>query len=146
MEHKTHAYDDIIHLPHHVSERHPQMSMELRAAQFAPFAALSGYEEAAQEAGRLTESRITLAEDDRAALDEALCALAAIQSRRPHVTVRYFLPDRRKDGGAYRTVTGFVKRVDAAAGTLALTNGAVVPLADIFHLETAPEIPGEPLP
>lgn len=146
MAQRTHAYDDIIDLPHHISERHAHMSMEMRAAQFAPFAALTGYEDAARETERLTDPRVALAEDARAALAETLRALAAAQARRPRVTVRYFLPDRHKDGGAYRTVTGLVKRIDAGAGTLALTNGAVLPLADIFEIDAAPEVWEETVP
>lgn len=129
------AYDDIIHLPHHVSKRHPQMSMEARAAQFAPFAALSGYEDAVRETERLTDRRAALGEDARAALDEALTELAVLAPLQPQVTVRYFLPDARKDGGAYRTASGFLKRVDPTAGLLLLTNGTRIPLAEIWQVE-----------
>lgn len=134
MKQESHAYDDIIDLPHHVSQRHPQMSMEMRAAQFAPFAALSGYEDVVRETERLTDPRGVLGEDARAALDEALTKLAALAPRQPQVTVRYFLPDARKKGGAYRTAAGFLKRIDAAAGML-LTNGTQIPLADIWQIE-----------
>ncbi len=135
MKPECHAYDDIIDLPHPVSQRHPQMSMQARAAQFAPFAALSGYEDAAREAERLTDRRAVLGEDARAALEEALTELAALAPAQPQVTVRYFLPDARKEGGAYRTVTGFLKRMDTAAGLLLLTNGARIPLAEIWQIE-----------
>ena len=141
MKPECHAYDDIIDLPHHVSQRHPQMSMEARAAQFAPFAALSGYEDVVRETERLTDRRAVLGEDARAALDEALTELAALAPTQPQVTVRYFLPDARKEGGVYRTATGFLKRIDAAAGLLLLTNGARISLAEIRQIESdaAPE-------
>ena len=142
MRQECHTYDDIIDLPHHVSQRHPQMSMEARAAQFAPFAALSGYEDVVHETARLTDPRAVLAEDARAALDEALTALSALAPRQPQVTVRYFLPDARKKGGAYRTATGFCKRIDAAAGLLLLTNGTKIPLAEIWQLEYDATHPG----
>ena len=135
MKPNGHTYDDIIDLPHHVSQRHPQMSMETRAAQFAPFAALSGYEDVVRETERLTDPHSVLGEDARAALDEALTKLAALAPSQPQVTVRYFLPDARKQGGAYRTVAGFCKRIDAAAGLLLLTNGARIPLAEIWQVE-----------
>lgn len=135
MKPDCHTYDDIINLPHHVSQRHPQMPMETRAAQFAPFAALSGYEDVVNETARLTDPRAVLAEDARAALDETLTKLAALAPRQPQVTVRYFLPDARKKGGAYRTVAGFCKCIDAAAGLLLLTNGMRIPLAEIWQVE-----------
>lgn len=134
MKQECHAYDDIIDLPHHVSQRHPQMSMEARAAQFAPFAALSGYEDVVHETERLTDERAVLAEDAQAALGEALTELAALAPLQPQVTVRYFLPDARKRGGAYRTAAGFLKRIDATAGLLLLTNGTRIPLAEIRQI------------
>ncbi len=137
MSKQSHAYDDIIDLPHPVSQRHPQMPMELRAAQFAPFAALSGYEEVLQETERLTDPKSALGEDAQAALARTLSQLAARAAEQPAITVRYFLPDARKAGGAYRTVTGFLKGVDAVAGLLLLTNGVQIPLADLWKMEPA---------
>ena len=97
-------YDDIINLPHHVSTRHPQMPIKDRAAQFSPFAALTGYAGEVTEAARITETRIELTEDQKAKLDERLCLLEDIFPERPNVTFIYFVPDQRKQGGSYATV------------------------------------------
>lgn len=130
-------YDDILHLPHHVSPTRPRMSMAERAAQFSPFAALSGHDEAIRETGRVTEGKIQLGEDERAALDrkQRLILAALEQGKRPPVTVTYFQPDPRKEGGEYLTVTGAVKRVDAAGGYLCLTDGKKLPFDAILEIE-----------
>lgn len=101
-----HEYDDIIHLPHHVSARHPQMPPEERAAQFSPFAALSGHEEAIRETARLTEDCALLDEDRREELNEQLLVLREREDREPEIAVTYFRPDVRKSGGAYVTFRG----------------------------------------
>ena len=98
----TERYSDIINLPHHVSVKHPQMSMTERAAQFNPFAALTGYDDAVEETARLTESQAELTESRKAALDEALREILSAETR-PQVTIRYFLPDEKKAGGRYVT-------------------------------------------
>ena len=103
------AYDDIINLPHHVSATRPHMSMGDRAAQFAPFAALTGYEDAVREAARLTEERVELTEDAQAALDARLRLLADGSMAGKAVTLTWFQPDARKSGGAYVTATGILK-------------------------------------
>ena len=97
----THDYDDIINLPHHVSTRHPQMSMYDRAAQFSPFAALTGYDDAIQETGRLTEQKIELDEETLEKLDERFQILQEHLGEQPEVRFTYFKPDERKEGGAY---------------------------------------------
>ena len=94
-------YDDIINLPHHVSERHPQMSMYNRAAQFAPFAALAGHDSAITEAARLTDAEQELPESEAEILDRKLARLQTMEEKTP-VTVTYFVPDSRKDGGSCR--------------------------------------------
>ena len=99
-------YDDIIRLPHHVSQNHPQMSLRDRAAQFAPFAALTGYEAAVGETARLTAERRELDAQEAEELNRRLAALIARLPERPEVTVEYFVPDDRKAGGAYVSVTG----------------------------------------
>ena len=105
-------YDDIINLPHHVSSTRPHMPMSDRAAQFSPFAALSGYGAAVKETARLTSSRIELAEDARAMLEQKLRLLADTAPDDSIVTITYFQPDTKKTGGSYVTVTGPVKKVD----------------------------------
>ena len=99
----THRYDDIINLPHHVSQKHAPMARADRAAQFSPFAALTGLDAALRETARLTDQRITLDEYEQAALDETLQAVRDALTKKEHPTVEvcYFVPDTRKAGGAY---------------------------------------------
>lgn len=129
-------YDDIIDLPHHVSATRPRMSMIDRAAQFSPFAALTGYDAAIKETGRLTDQRIELTEDSRAALDKKQLLLLDNLTDRPEVSVTYFVPDERKSGGAYVTVTGRVKKVDAFERLLILTDGTKIPLDEVLDLDS----------
>lgn len=102
----TETYDDIIHLPHHVSKRHPQMSLYNRAAQFAPFAALTGYEEAIIETARLTAPKVDMMEDNQQLLDRKLALLSHSLREQPTVSITYFQPDKKKSGGQYLTFTG----------------------------------------
>lgn len=127
-------YDDIINLPHHVSSTRPHMPMLDRAAQFQPFRALSGYEDAVQETARLTDEKIDLTEDEKAILDERLQKLADEITRQPKVTLTYFRPDKKKAGGAYVTVTGHLKKIDDFEGTLILTGGARILIEDILDI------------
>ena len=105
-------YNEIINLPHHVSKTRSQMPMSDRAAQFAPFAALTGYESAIKETGRLTDERIELDEEALTALDMKYQLLMDAFDDAPEVTVTYFRPDERKAGGKYITATGEIKKVD----------------------------------
>lgn len=128
-------YDDILELPHHVSKTRPQMPMSDRAAQFAPFAALTGYEAAIRETGRRTEAKIDLGEDALAALNQRYLHLVEVLPQRPHISITYFCPDERKSGGAYITMTGIVAKADAAKRRLTLEDGTEIPLDDILTLE-----------
>jgi len=128
-------YDDIIDLPHHVSRNHPQMPMLDRAAQFAPFAALTGYGAAVRETARLTAERRELSPQDAEELDRRLAALIARLPDRPEATVELFVPDDRKAGGAYVTVTGRVRHISVPERTLVMEDGTVVPLDDIVSLD-----------
>ena len=109
---KKSKYEDIIDLPHHVSYRHPRMSRIDRAAQFAPFSALTGYGAAVEETARLTEGLTELDETARALLNEKLRMLADSLGDEPQISITYFRPDERKAGGAYVTVSGIVKTLD----------------------------------
>ena len=129
-------YDDIIHLPHHVSKTSPQMSMEDRAAQFSPFAALTGYDAAILETGRLTEDKLELGEETQAILDRKQRYLAEIIDTKPEITVTYFVPDEKKSGGAYSTVTGFLKRIDEYERVLMLTDGKKIQLDAVLDIES----------
>lgn len=131
-----HQYDDIINLPHHVSAARPKMSMINRAAQFSPFAALTGYDAAIRETGRLTDRRIELSEDSRADLDRKQQLLLDNLADQPEVSVTYFIPDERKAGGAYVTITGSVKKLDDFQRIMVLTDGTMIPLDEILELES----------
>ena len=127
-------YDDIIALPHPEPRTHPRMSLHDRAAQFSPFAALTGHSAAIAETGRLTASRITLDESEMARVDDALQRLRELLPQAPAVSITYFVPDERKAGGSYQTITGAVRRIDTVNGVLLLTDRCEVPIADIFDI------------
>ena len=129
-------YDDIIHLPHHVSKTRPQMSMMDRAAQFSPFAALTGYDAAIKETGRLTDEKIELGEETKVVLDRKQRYLSDMISVQPEITVTYFLPDERKSGGTYLSVTGKLKRIDEYERMMILTDGKKISLDDIMDIES----------
>lgn len=132
----TIEYSDIINLPHHVSKTRPQMSMLDRAAQFSPFAALTGYDAAIKETGRLTDEKIELDEDTKAALDMKQAYFMEMIDEQPEITIIYFLPDARKAGGSYVTVTGNLKRFDEYERLLILTNGKKIPMDAIINIES----------
>ena len=127
-------YDEIMGLPHHVSKTRPQMPMSDRAAQFASFAALTGYEAAVQETARLTDPRAQLDEGQIEAINRQLVYLQAHIADQPTATVTYFLPDLRKEGGAYQTVFGAVKKIDGMAQLLWMADGTKIPLPDIYEV------------
>ena len=135
----TDSYEDIINLPHHVSRRHPRMTRAGRAAQFMPFAALSGYEEAIEETGRLTDERAELDGEVRSLLDEKLRILQAREAEGPGVQIICFRPDERKAGGAYVTVSGRVKKIDIYGRKVCLRNGTEIPVDEIFGIEMTDE-------
>lgn len=126
------AYDDIIHLPHPTSAKHPRMPMIDRAAQFSPFQALTGYGAAIQETARLTDQRVELTEDEKMLLDEKLRML--LETGEPG-TFTYFLPDEKKSGGTYVTAEGILKKLDPLERRIFLTNGSKIPIDDILAIE-----------
>ena len=126
-------YEDIINLPHHVSKTHPQMSMLDRAAQFSPFAALTGYDSAINEAGRLTCKKIILSEDAQESLDWKMQQITSRQPA-PTVSLTYFVADSLKDGGSYLTHIGQIKRVDDVERGIYMSDGAIIPLDDVYEL------------
>lgn len=130
----TARYDDIMHLPHPNSSKHPRMAALGRAAQFAPFAALTGYEGTIRETARLTDAKAELDEDKIAALDMKLRFLTDHLSECPKVSITYFKPDSRKQGGAYQVITGMVKKIDAFEKTVMMAEGTLIPIADIFEI------------
>lgn len=132
----TEKYDDIIHLPHPISEKHPRMPMLDRAAQFSPFAALTGYEEAIYETGRLTEEKTELGEEEKAILDRKQRLLLEKLDERPALTVTFFVPDEKKSGGRYITKTGNLKRIDLIQQWMLLTDGTKISLEDVKSIES----------
>ena len=139
-----HPYDDILHLPHPTSKNHPRMSIQERAAQFSPFAALTGHAAAIAETARLTDRKMELDEDTRAELDRRQAILLEHISERPEVTITWFRPDERKEGGAYVTTTGRLKKIDQVERILVLMDGTNIPLEDVAKLKSAcfGDIPG----
>lgn len=133
---ETHKYDDIIHLPHHTSDHRAGMPMIDRAAQFSPFAALTGYEDVIEETGRLTESSTELTQSGKDALNEKFCILAEHCRVNPQVTVTYFEPDRRKTGGSYVTVTARIKKVDVYEQVLRLMDDREIPMETICSIKS----------
>ena len=132
----THSedYSDIIHLPRPESKNHPRMSMQNRAAQFAPFAALTGYEDVIQETGRLTDGFIELDEDDKERLNLKVAELMARIEEHPSVTITYFIPDSRKAGGSYSTLSVRLKSIDEIQQVLILEDGTGIPFNRIFNI------------
>lgn len=130
-------YEDIIDLPPHISEKHPQPTMTERAARFAPFAAITGYEEMVLEEARVTEERTELDENTLTILNEKLNIIQDSLTEKPEVRITYFLPDAKKAGGSYVTVTGTVKRIDEYNRILIMTDGKTIPIDEIFNLESS---------
>ena len=127
-------YDDMLCLPHRVSALHPQMSRHNRAAQFSPFAALSGYDAVLQEAGRLTQPQKELDEGVQAELNGQLRVLAGLLDQHPEVTVTWFRPDGKKEGGEYLTATGTVRKIDTYREVLILESGEQIPVHNLLSL------------
>ena len=128
-------YDEIINLPHHVSKTRPQMPMSDRAAQFAPFAALTGYDSVIKETGRLTGERVELDEEALTDLNMRYQLLVDALDEEPEVEITYFKPDERKSGGEYVTVTGTVKKVDDFERLITLQNGTKIPMDDVLAVD-----------
>ena len=134
-EQNEHRYDDIIHMPHHVSATRPHMSRQNRAAQFSPFAALAGYDDAVRETARLTEQPAELDESRRAEISEALRQLHERQGSRPAARITFFQYDLYKPGGAYVTIEGAVKKVDPVFHTVTMADGTVIDMEDMAAVE-----------
>lgn len=128
-------YDEIIDLPHHVSSTRPRMSIADRAAQFAPFAALVGYDDAVQETARLTDERVELDENSKSVLDAKLRMIMELAGSAPDVRFTYFVPDEKKAGGAYVSVAGRIKKLDTYEQVIVLENGTRIPINQIIELE-----------
>ena len=128
-------YDDIINLPHHVSKSHAQMSMMNRAAQFAPFAALTGHSAAIEETARLTDEQHELADEDSEALNQKMAYLRETINEHPTITITYFEPDKKKAGGKYKSIEGLLQNIDDYTQTIVLKSGVSVPFASILDIQ-----------
>ena len=131
----TDAYDDIINLSHHVSATRPHMTTLDRAAQFSPFAALTGYDSAIKETARLTDKRVELDEYTKDALNNRLQIIADRIKEHPKISITYFEPDTKKDGGAYVTAIGMVKKIDEYRRVVIMTDGKTVPIDEIINID-----------
>ena len=134
MNNYTNKYDDIINLPHHISKKHPQMTIESRAAQFAPFAALTGHADAIRETARLTDERIELDEEIKKIIDNKLQIIQKQISLNPKITITYFVPDKSKSGGEYITIAGNVRKIDYYNRLLIFTDNMVIPINEIIEI------------
>ena len=128
-------YDDIINLPNPTPTCRPRMSALDRAAQFAPFAALTGYEAVVAEAARLTDDRLELSEDMKIILNDKMQMIVDNLDKEPFVTVRYFVPDKRKAGGAYVEVSGIVKEIDEYERCIIMTDGIKIPIEQVRAID-----------
>ena len=133
---KENNYDDIINLPHHVSTRHQQMPISDRAAQFAPFAALTGYDDAVKETARLTTKRIDIDDGLKQVLNEKLNIILDNIKDKPEVTFTYFIYDKKKSGGKYVDITGNVRKIDIVEQTVTLTNKTTIPINEIININS----------
>lgn len=131
----NHTYDDIINLPHPTSAKHPRMSLYDRAAQFSPFAALTGHDTAIEETARLTDEKVGLSEDTIARLNEKLSLIMENTGAEQMVTITYFVPDERKSGGAYVSHSGIVKKIDEYERTVIMMDKTVIPIKQICEIQ-----------
>ena len=131
----SNKYDDMIYLPNPTPTCKPRMSLHDRAAQFSPFAALTGYEDAVEETARLTDTRLELSEDMKTILNEKMQMIVDNMDSEPIVTITYFVPDKKKSGGAYVDVTGVVKEIDEYERCIVMTDKKKIPIEQIRAIE-----------
>lgn len=129
------TYDDIIHLPHHVSTKHPRMTLLDRAAQFSPFAALTGHGDAIKETARLTDERVELDEYMKQVLNDKLQTITDHLAEQPQIRITYFCEDDKKNGGSYVSMVGTVKKLDAYKKVVVMNDGQQIPVEDIVDIE-----------
>lgn len=127
-------YKDIINLPHHVSKTRKPMSLYNRAAQFAPFAALTGYDDAIKEIARLTNERIEINDELREIINFKVQMIKEQIGKKPSISVTYFIPDKTKNGGEYKTINGIVKKINEYEKFIALENNQKIPMCEIISI------------
>lgn len=128
-------YDDIINLPHHISKKHPRMSLEDRSAQFASFAALTGYEDAINETSRITNDRIELDEELKLILNRKIQEIKKKINKKNNITITYFIPDSKKTGGRYVTTRGIVKKIDEYKRIIILEDKKEILISSIIEIK-----------
>ena len=127
-------YDDIINMPHHISKKHPRMSLENRSAQFAPFAALTGYEDEVEETARITDKKIEITDEIKSTINMRLQIIQEKINTKPKVTIKYFIPDNKKEGGSYKIVTSNVMKIDKYKQTIVLKDKTEIPINFITNI------------
>ena len=127
-------YEDIINLPHHTSTKHPRMTQLARAAQFSPFAALTGYDDAIKETGRLTDKKIELTDEEKIIINNKLLKINDNIKKNPKVTITYFEHDKNKIGGKYLSYTGYIKKIDMIALTITLSDKTKININEIIDI------------
>ena len=128
-------YDDIINLPHHISKTRPRMSLQQRSAQFAPFSALTGYEDEITETGRIVDTKRELDEEVKQMMDIKLQEINRKIHEKPLVTITYFIADRKKEGGKYETIAGHIKKIDKLKNMIIFSSGEEILINDILDIE-----------
>ena len=128
-----HKYDDIINMPRHISLKHKPMAIKDRAAQFLPFAALTGYDDEIKETARLTDEKIYLSEETTSVINKKICILS--EGVLPEISITYFVPDEKKSGGSYVTESGTVKKIDDYKKVIVMKNGTEIPFKDILDID-----------
>ena len=131
----TEKYDDIINLPHHVSKTRPHMKIIGRAAQFSPFAALTGYDAAVKETARLTDKRVELDEYMKDAISHKLQIIEERLEEHPEIAITYFQPDVKKNGGSYVTAISTTKNIDKYERLVVMTDGTIIPIDEIISID-----------
>ena len=127
-------YDDIINMSHHISKKHPRMSLENRSAQFAPFAALTGYEDEVEETARITDKRIEITDEIKSKINMKLQIIQEKIKTNPKVTITYFISDNKKEGGSYKTVTSNVLKIDKYNKQIILKDNKEIFISDIINI------------
>ena len=133
---KKENYEDIIHLPHYEPKNHPRMPLYKRAAQFAPFAALTGYGEKVEEAGRYVGERPGRSEEESRMIEEKIRILIDVSDRKPDLRICYFQKDERKEGGSSRWKSGSLKKTDAYRQQIIMNDGTIIPFQDVLEIES----------
>ena len=133
---KKDNYEDIINLPHYVSLKHPQMSMDARASQFAPFAALTGYDDEIKETARLTDKRIEIDEELKQILDMKIQVIKEKIASKPELEITYFIPDDKKDGGRYETIIDNISKIDNYNEKIIMQNGLKIEIKEVIDINS----------